>query len=69
MVNNTVTAPKGFLAVGLHCGVKKSGKPDLGLIVCPTGVKAAAVFTTNKVVSAAVEICKKHVKRILGKTF
>jgi len=62
MVNNTVTAPKGFLAVGLHCGVKKSGKPDLGLIVCPTGVKAAAVFTTNKVVSAAVQICKKHVK-------
>ena len=62
MVNNTVTAPKGFLAAGIHCGVKKSGKPDLGLIVCPTGVKAAAVFTTNKVVSAAVQICKKHVK-------
>jgi glutamate N-acetyltransferase/amino-acid N-acetyltransferase len=62
MVNNTVTAPKGFLAVGLHCGVKKSGKPDLGLIVCPTGVKAAGVFTTNKVVSAAVQVCKKHVK-------
>ncbi len=62
MVNNTVTAPKGFLAAGLHCGVKKSGKPDLGLIVCPTGVKAAAVFTTNKVVSAAVQVCKKHVK-------
>jgi glutamate N-acetyltransferase/amino-acid N-acetyltransferase len=34
----------------------------LGLIVCPTGVKAAAVFTTNKVVSAAVQVCKKHVK-------
>jgi glutamate N-acetyltransferase/amino-acid N-acetyltransferase len=61
MVNNTVTAPKGFLAVGLHCGVKKSGKPDLGLIVCPSGVKAATVFTTNKVVSAAVQICKKHI--------
>ena len=61
MVNNTVTAPKGFLAAGVHCGVKKSGKPDLGLIVCPTGVKAAAVFTTNKVVSAAVQVCKKHV--------
>ncbi|MCP4260735.1 MAG: bifunctional glutamate N-acetyltransferase/amino-acid acetyltransferase ArgJ [Planctomycetes bacterium] len=63
MVNNTITAPKGFLAVGLHCGIKKSGKPDLGLIVCPTDVKAAAVFTTNKVVSAAVQICKKHTKR------
>ncbi|MDT8302873.1 MAG: bifunctional glutamate N-acetyltransferase/amino-acid acetyltransferase ArgJ [Sedimentisphaerales bacterium] len=62
MKNETITSPKGFLATGLHCGVKKSGKRDLGLIVCPTGVKAAAVFTTNKVVSAAVEICKKHVK-------
>jgi glutamate N-acetyltransferase/amino-acid N-acetyltransferase len=62
MANNTVTAPKGFLAAGLHCGVKKSGKYDLGLIVCPVGVKATAVFTTNKVVSAAVEICKKHIR-------
>jgi glutamate N-acetyltransferase/amino-acid N-acetyltransferase len=61
MKNGTITAPKGFLAGGVHCGVKKSGKYDLGLIVCPTGVKAAAVFTTNKVVSAAVQVCKKHV--------
>jgi len=60
MTNNTITAPKGFLAAGLHCGVKKSGKSDLVLLVCPTGAKAAAVFTTNKVVSAAVHVCKKH---------
>ena len=62
MTNNSVTAPKGFLAAGLHCGVKKSGKPDLALLVCPTGAKAAAVFTTNKIVSAAVTVCKNHVK-------
>ncbi|GAG00918.1 unnamed protein product, partial [marine sediment metagenome] len=62
MANNTITAPKGFLAAGLHCGVKKSGKSDLALLACPTGAKAAAVFTTNKVVSAAVQVCKKHVK-------
>jgi len=60
MTNNTITAPKGFLAAGLYCGVKKSGKSDLALLVCPTGAKAAAVFTTNKVVSAAVQVCKKH---------
>jgi glutamate N-acetyltransferase/amino-acid N-acetyltransferase len=47
MENKTITAPKGFLAAGVHCGIKQSGKPDLGLIVCPTGAKAAAVFTTN----------------------
>jgi glutamate N-acetyltransferase/amino-acid N-acetyltransferase len=62
MANNTVTAARGFLAAGVACGIKKSGNSDLGLIVCPTGAKAAAVFTTNKVVSAAVEVCKRHVK-------
>ncbi len=62
MANKTITAPKGFLAAGLHSGIKKSGRYDLGLIVCPKGAKAAAVFTTNKIVSAAVEVCRKHVK-------
>jgi glutamate N-acetyltransferase/amino-acid N-acetyltransferase len=32
------------------------------LIVCPTGAKAAAVFTTNKVTSAAVQVSKEHIK-------
>jgi len=62
MANNTITAPKGFLAAGLHCGIKKSGKSDLAMIVCPTGAKAAAVFTTNKITSAAVQVSKKHIK-------
>ncbi|MHC4283994.1 MAG: bifunctional ornithine acetyltransferase/N-acetylglutamate synthase [Planctomycetota bacterium] len=62
MANNTITAPRGFLAAGVRCGIKKSGKADLGLIVCPSGAKAAAVFTTNKIVSAAVQVCKEHVK-------
>ncbi len=62
MINNTITAPKGFLAAGLYCGIKQSGKNDLGLIICPGGAKAAAVFTTNKIVSAAVQVSKKHIK-------
>ena len=45
MANNTITAPKGFLAAGVRCGIKKSGKADLALFVCPTGANAAAVFT------------------------
>jgi len=60
--NNTITAAKGFLAAGVICGIKKSGKPDLALLVCPAGAKPAAVFTTNKVTSAAVQVCRKHVK-------
>ncbi len=62
MANNTITSPKGFLAVGMHCGIKKSGKYDLGLLVCPDGARAAAVFTTNKISSAAVQVSKKHIK-------
>jgi len=60
--NNTITAAKGFLAAGVHCGVKKSGKPDLGMLACPTGAKAAAVFTTNKIVAASVTVSKTHIK-------
>jgi len=62
MANNTITAPRGFLSAGVHCGIKKSGKLDLGLILCPTGAKAAALFTTNKIVSATVQVCKEHIK-------
>jgi len=62
MANGTVTGPKGFLAAGLACGIKKSGKPDLGLIVCPAGAKAAAVFTTNKITAAPVQVSEHHIK-------
>src|SRR4030042_3579126 len=62
MANNTVTAPKGFGAAGVGCGLKKSGRPDLGLLICPAGATAAAVFTTNKITSAAVQISKEHIK-------
>jgi len=62
MANDTITGPKGFLAAGVTCGIKKSGKPDLGLIVCSCGAKAAAVFTTNKIVSAAVQVSREHIR-------
>jgi glutamate N-acetyltransferase / amino-acid N-acetyltransferase len=62
MKNNTITAPKGFLAAGVHCGIKESGKYDLGLLICPAGANAAAVFTTNKVSAAAVQVSKQHIK-------
>jgi len=62
MTNVTITAAKGFLAAGVHCGIKESGRNDLGLIVCPNGAVAAAVFTTNKIISAAVEVSRKHIK-------
>ncbi|AQT67518.1 Arginine biosynthesis bifunctional protein ArgJ [Anaerohalosphaera lusitana] len=67
MANMSVTAAKGFTASGVASGVKRSGKLDLGLVVCPEGAKAAGVFTTNKIVSPAVEVCREHIRR--GKVY
>ncbi len=67
MANETITAAGGFLACGVASGVKRSGKLDMGLISCPAGATAAAVFTTNKVVSAAVTVCREHVRK--GKVY
>jgi len=68
MQSETITAAKGFLAAGVHCGIKQSGRRDLGLLVCPCGAKAAALFTTNKITAAPVTISRQHVKsaRIFG---
>ena len=62
MNNYTITSPRGFLAAGVRCGIKKSGKADLALLVCPAGAKATAVFTTNKIVSAAVQVSREHIR-------
>lgn len=42
-----VTTPKGFKAGGLHCGLKKTDRHDLGVIACEVPASAAAVYTTN----------------------
>ncbi len=51
----SVTAAKGFRAIGLAAGIKASGKPDVALIV-NDGPKdaAAAVFTSNRFPAAPV---------------
>jgi glutamate N-acetyltransferase / amino-acid N-acetyltransferase len=62
MKNDSITAPKGFSGAGFASGVKMSGKPDLAILACPTGATAAAVFTTNKIVSAGVQVSREHLK-------
>lgn len=55
-----VTAPAGFRAAGLHCGIKASGKKDLALLVSDTPATAAAVFTTNMAQAAPVLVSQEH---------
>lgn len=57
-----VTTPKGFKANGLSAGIKKSGKPDLGLIVSVVPAVGAASFTRNSVKAAPVLVAQKHIR-------
>ena len=59
-IDGGVTAPSGFRASGLHCGIKASGKPDLSLIVSDTPASAAGVFTVNLAKAAPVYLCQEH---------
>ncbi|MBF0478190.1 MAG: bifunctional glutamate N-acetyltransferase/amino-acid acetyltransferase ArgJ [Candidatus Omnitrophica bacterium] len=62
IINGGITKPQGFKASGLCCGIRKSGKFDLGLIFSEVPCVAAGVFTKNSVVAAPLVISKKHLK-------
>lgn len=58
-INGGVTAPKGFLASGIHCGLKRK-KKDLALIYSTVPAYAAGIFTKNRVKAAPIYITKEH---------
>jgi glutamate N-acetyltransferase/amino-acid N-acetyltransferase len=56
-----VTAPAGFRAAGIACGIKAAGR-DLMLLVADRPCSAAGVFTTNVVKAAPVVFSARRVK-------
>ena len=56
-----VTAAPGFLAAGIHCGIRKNqNKRDLALVIADVDCAAAAVYTTNRVQAAPIALTKEH---------
>ncbi|WP_297437113.1 bifunctional glutamate N-acetyltransferase/amino-acid acetyltransferase ArgJ [uncultured Clostridium sp.] len=56
-----VTAAKGFLAAGIHCGLKKrKEKLDLALIYSNVKANAAGVYTQNIIKGNPITVCKEH---------
>ncbi|HEV2283624.1 MAG TPA: bifunctional glutamate N-acetyltransferase/amino-acid acetyltransferase ArgJ [bacterium] len=53
LVQGGVTSAQGFVASGVHCGIKPQ-KKDLALVFSRVPAAAAGVFTTNKVKAAPV---------------
>lgn len=57
-----ITAPKGFIAGGFYCGIRKA-KKDIALIVSEKPAITACVFTLNKVIAAPLIVDKQQLKK------
>ncbi|HUA37197.1 MAG TPA: bifunctional glutamate N-acetyltransferase/amino-acid acetyltransferase ArgJ [Candidatus Sulfopaludibacter sp.] len=71
-IPGSIVAPKGFLAGGVFCDIKRLGtgkgsdkgqKRDLALIVSEAPAAVAGMFTTNQVCAAPVKVCIERVKK------
>lgn len=62
-IEGGVCAAKGFVAGGVHCGIRKNtSKLDLALIYSAVPCAAAAVYTKNKVCGAPITVTREHLK-------
>jgi glutamate N-acetyltransferase/amino-acid N-acetyltransferase len=57
----SITTPQGFRAGGLHCGLKKTNRFDLGVIVCDVPAQAAGVYTLNAFQAAPLHVTRESV--------
>ena len=62
IIKGGVTAAKGFLANGVRCGIKQSGRKDLALLYSEVPCAAAASFTTNRFEASPVKVSRLHIK-------
>jgi glutamate N-acetyltransferase/amino-acid N-acetyltransferase len=66
LVQGGVTSAQGFVASGVHCGIKPQ-KKDLALVVSRVAAVAAGVFTTNKVKAAPVLVDMERIRSGQGR--
>lgn len=61
IIEGGICAAKGFMASGIHCGIRKNrSKRDISLIYSEAPANTAAVYTTNLVKGAPITVTKKH---------
>lgn len=62
LISGGVTAPKGFTAAGMHCGIRNNqSKKDLALLYSEVPCQAAAVYTQNKVYGAPITVTRANI--------
>ncbi len=62
LVEGGVTAPCGFRACGVAAGIKYQNRKDLALLVADGPAAVAAVYTTNKVAAAPVQVDRERTR-------
>jgi glutamate N-acetyltransferase/amino-acid N-acetyltransferase len=58
-----VTAPRGWRAAGVSCGIRNRRRPDLALLLSEAPCAAAALFTTNNITSAHIQYDRPLLER------
>ena len=61
-VGMSITAPKGFVAAGIHSGIRKNGRRDLALVRSLEPATGAGMFTANRVQAAPVVVSREHLE-------
>lgn len=64
--DQTLLIPHGFRFGAATAGIKASGNPDLAFVEAVKGATAAAMFTTNRVSAAPLQLDKKHLRATGG---
>lgn len=59
--------PTGFQFAAVTAGLKPSGKPDFALAIADHPARAAAIFTSNRVVAAPVIVGREHLQQSAGR--
>lgn len=62
-ITGGITTPLGFKAAGVHAGIKKNGKEDVGILYSTVPAAAAALFTTNQMAAAPVLVSREAISR------
>ncbi|HOJ81417.1 MAG TPA: bifunctional ornithine acetyltransferase/N-acetylglutamate synthase, partial [Clostridiales bacterium] len=62
VIKGGVTAPEGFFATGVACGLKKDGRKDLAIVCSEDSAAIAGVYTTNKVKGHSLQLTMDHAK-------
>lgn len=63
VVQGGITSPQGFKANGIFCGIKRSGKLDLGLIYSVKPAATVGVFTKNSIKAAPLLVTMRKIKK------